>query len=286
MRDQGHRPHGEAGTGADIEKELRRLGPLVLESLRGFIKRHNDLKVERKSAAYDLVSDADRSIEALVWAQVHNELPGDGFLGEEHGWRSGPTGKRDWVVDPVDGTMNFVNGLPWACSAIGVLAGEEALAGLVVDPYHEDIYLSAPGQSGTELNGEPVRVMPGDDLAGKVVVLEVPSGISPEVLAPVAREVTRRGGSVRVMGSGALALACVAAGLARVVVHAGPKIWDVAAGVALVEHAGGIVVGREARYELGRPGPLVAGSAASCELLQPALAECDLGDVEPLQAWP
>lgn len=283
---KGRRPYDEALAGSDIEQELRHLGALVLENLRTFIKRHDDLKVEHKSAAYDLVTDADRSIEALLWEDVHAALPEDGFLGEEHGWRRGPTGERDWVVDPIDGTMNFVNGLPWACSAIGVMSGREALAGLVVDPYHRDMYLSSSEKSGTELNGERVRVLPGDDFAGKVVVLEVPSGVSPEVLQPVAREVTRRGGSVRVMGSGALALASVAAGRAQVAVHAGPKIWDVAGGVALVKHAGGVVVGRGAPYELGSAGPLIAGSAASCELVGPFLAECDLGDVEALQAWP
>ncbi|MGH9107473.1 MAG: inositol monophosphatase family protein [Acidimicrobiales bacterium] len=273
---------GASGTITDawrVDAHLRRLAGLVLPRLREIAAHRERLIVSSKSAAYDLVSDADRSIEASLWEETHLAFPEDGFLGEEQGWRQGPTRRRDWVVDPIDGTVNFVNGLPWACCAIAALGADDARAGAVIDPFREEVYLTSSPDGGSELNGEPMKVATAGDLAGKVVLLEVPSGCEPRVLDPVARSVLGHGGSSRMMGSGALALALVAAGRAQAVVHAGPCIWDVAAGVALVRHAGGVVLGGTGPYDRGAPGPLVAGNAESCQVLQEALAQCDLSSL-------
>lgn len=260
-----------------VERHLRHLASLVLSRLQEVLEHQERLVVSTKTAVYDLVTDVDRSVEAWLWEEVHRVFPEDGFLGEEHGWRLGPTGARDWVVDPIDGTTNFASGLPWACCSIAALCSGSAGAGVIVDPYRAEIHLTASAAKGSEVNGETVRVSPGGDLEGKVVLLEVPSGVSPSVLQVVEQAVLRRGGAPRVMGSGALALASVAAGRAQATVHAGPNIWDVAAGVALVEHAGGVVLGAAAPYLLGAPGPLVAGSAETCEVLQPLLVGLDTG---------
>jgi myo-inositol-1(or 4)-monophosphatase len=229
------------------------------------------LQVSTKEGAFDLVTDADRSTEAWLWERVHAAFPEDGFLGEEYGWRLGPTAGRDWVVDPIDGTANFLSGIPWACSSIAVLSSGSACSGLIVDPFRREVYLTVSASHGSELDGKRVRVAPGEDLAGKVVLLEVPSGKPLAALAPVDQLVVSAGGTARAMGSGALAMALVAAGRAQAIVHAGPKIWDVAAGVALVENAGGVVLGGDGPYVLGGDGPLVAGNASVCRVLQGAL---------------
>jgi len=258
-----------------LERYLRDTSVAVTKRLQATLAGGRDrLQVSAKEGAYDIVTDVDRAIENSLWEEIHQRFPEDGFLGEEHGWRLGPTSGRDWVVDPVDGTMNFVNGLPWACCSIGVLEAGEPTAGLIVDPYRDEVYLTLSREDGTELNGHARTIAEGSDVAGKVILLEVPSGVSFTVLAGVERAVRDRGGTARVMGSGALAMALTAVGRVHGVVHYGPNAWDVAAGVALVDHAGGITLGREGRYELGRAGPLVAGNEEVCRMLQEALQSC------------
>lgn len=273
-----------------LEAELRRLAVPLRRRLGEVLASRERLTVAAKTAAYDLVTDADRSIEDWLFTEVHKAFPDDGFLGEEGGWRIGPTGAQDWVVDPIDGTVNLVSGVPWACCAIAVVRHGRPVAGLVLDPFRGDLYFTGPN-GGSELNGTPTRVAPGADLAGKVVLLEVPSGWPIETLAPIASTVLERGGSTRSMGSGALATALVAAGRAQAVVHAGPAVWDIAAGVALVRHAGGAVVGNDGDYRCGAPGPLVAGSAACCDLLAHVLGRCELAEMrartkqQAIESW-
>lgn len=273
-----------ASTGA-LEGQLRGLAPMLLDALHETLERRDELVIVTKRSAHDLVSDADRTIEALLFDAIRAAFPDDGFLGEEGGWRHGPTAVRDWIVDPIDGTMNFVHGLPWACSAVGVVERGGASAGIVVDPYRDEVYLTVSSAAGSERNGRALAVAPGGELAGGIVLLEVPSGVSPNVLAPLADAVVEAGGSPRTMGSGALAMALVAAGAVQGLVHAGPSVWDVAAGVALVEHAGGSCLGREGLYDLAEPSPLVAGSPETASRLQQVLARCPLPDISARSAW-
>jgi len=253
------------------DEHLRRLAPLVSAKLMEVIERRTRLDVSTKGAAYDLVTDADCSMEEWLWDETRRAFPADGFLGEERGWRAGPTGGTDWVVDPIDGTVNLVNGVGWACCSIGALFEGAPAAGLIVDPYRNEIFLTSSPDGGTELNGAPVTVAAGPALAGRLVILEVPSGTSTAALAAIAEVVLAKDGAVRSMGSGALALATVAAGRALAAVHLDPCIWDIAAGVALVEHAGGIVLAGDGPYVAGRPGPLVAGNREVCAQLQAPL---------------
>jgi myo-inositol-1(or 4)-monophosphatase len=258
-----------------LEQYLLDTAAVMTKRLQTALARGRDrFQVSTKEGAYDIVTDIDRALENSLWEEIHERFPEDGFLGEEQGWRLGPTSGRDWVVDPIDGTMNFVNGLPWACCSIAVLEAGRPTAGLIVDPYRNEVYLTLSSEGGSELNGRSRTVAEGSDLAGKVILLEVPSGVSFTVLSGVERAVRERGGTARVMGSGALAMAMTAVGRVHGVVHSGPNAWDVAAGVALVHHAGGVTLGGGGRYELGGTGPLVAGNDEVCRVLQDALRTC------------
>lgn len=254
-----------------LEELLRFLAGGAMIRMRAALALGRDaLEVATKSSPSDLVTVADRSIEAWLWNEIHDAFPADGFLGEEQGWRESAGGRR-WIVDPVDGTINFATGLPWACSSIGVVEDGRAIAGAIGDPYRQELYLTVPGSGGSELDGALVSVIPGASLAGRVVLLEVQTGSSSSALSSVESFVRSRGGTTRMMGSGALAMALVASGRAHAVVHAGPSIWDVAAGVALVENAGGCVLGATGPYVLGHDGPLVAANAEVAEMLRAAL---------------
>lgn len=261
-----------------LDQHLRRLAALMLDALHATLSHRDRLEVTVKSSPHDLVSDADRSIERLIFDFTRAVFPEDGFLGEEGGWANRSMDGRNWVVDPVDGTMNFVHGFPIACSSVGVLEAGRAIAGLVVDPYRDDVYLACHGVHGSQKNDKTISVSPGGDLAGQIVLIEVPSGVSPSVLGPVQDSVIAAGGSPRTIGSGALALALVASGVVHGVVHAGPSIWDVAGGIALVEHAGGTVLSRHGSYVFGESGPLVAASPEAAHRLQATLLSCVFAD--------
>lgn len=154
-----------------------------------------------------------------------------------------------------------MSGIPWWCTSIGVLSSGSACAGLIVDPFRRESYLTVSDQ-GSELNGRQVQVASGADLGGRVVLTEVRSGEPFTALGAIAERVVSAGGAARAIGSGALAMALVTAGRAQAVVHTGPSVWDIAAGAALVEHAGGVVVDDQGRpYVLGSDGPLIAGNA-------------------------
>ena len=264
------------GEASDLESHLRSLAQGVLERMDAAIRDRGRMGVETKHGPQDLVTTADRALEAWLFEVTSHAYPRDGFLGEERGWRRGPTGRRDWIIDPIDGTTNFVSGLPWSCCSVALLEGGEPVAGLVAESSRHDVYLTAGRDRPSELNGKRTEVAGDPSLAGKLVLLELPADAPPGTLEAVEVEVRRRGGGVRVMGAAALALAAVAAGQAHAAVLAAPSAWDVAAGVALVRHAGGVVLGLEGGYQLEAGGPVIAGCAAVSAQLQEATRRCAL----------
>ncbi|MBS1907851.1 MAG: inositol monophosphatase [Actinobacteria bacterium] len=199
-----------------------------------------------KSTLADIVTEADREVEALIRARLAAERPGDGFLGEESGGGESTTGIT-WVVDPIDGTVNYASGIPlYAVSIAAVEGGSDpdrwtALAGVVQSPVVGETFSAARGE-GARLNGERLRVAePGP--AG--ALLATGFGYDPSTHAgdlatvgrvmPVARDL-RRGGSA------ATDLAYVAAGRLDGYFERGLSPWDFAAGALLVQEAGGVFV--------------------------------------------
>ncbi len=230
------------------------------------------LAADAKESPHDLVTHVDREIEAEMRRMVAARFPDHGFLGEEAGTTG--AGPWQWVVDPVDGTTNYANGLPVACSSMAVLHDGRPVAAAVVDPCRGERFMAVRG-GGTTLNGIPAHVKRrGDGIAGGLVLCELAGGHPWPGLPALAAFADRQGATVRVLGSGALATAEVAAGRADAVVHVGPHAWDVAAGCLLVEEAGGEVTGWRGTqaYDLFGGGPMLAGAPAACAILRQGLA--------------
>lgn len=203
------------------------------------------LQVEQKSAAYDLVSQADRETEQAVREVLAAVRPQDGFLGEEGGVQR--VGELTWVVDPIDGTTNYLYGLPaWAVSIAAVAGdatagpGPTPLVAVVLEPALGLLTTAVRG-GGTTSNGEPVRVRPTTDLIEAVVDV----GLGDRARRHAAgRLVTTLDGKVRDLrrhASAASALAMVATGRLEAYWGPGVQVWDVAAGALLVTEAGGLV---------------------------------------------
>jgi myo-inositol-1(or 4)-monophosphatase len=209
-----------------------------------------------KTSDTDPVSDADREAESTITDLLAAERPDDGLLGEE-GSRSATASGRRWVIDPLDGTVNFLYGIPqWAVS-IALEDAEGPLVGVVHDPVHDETFRARRG-GGAQCNGHPIRVGARDQLEHALVA----TGFSYReerrgAQAEVARRVLTRVRDIRRAGAAALDLAWLAAGRLDGYYEHGLSPWDWAAGRLLVTEAGG------ATQELpGDPPGLVAAAPA------------------------
>jgi myo-inositol-1(or 4)-monophosphatase len=195
------------------------------------------VNVTAKSSPTDLVSEADHAAERLIRDRLAAARPGDGFLGEEGGNASGSSGLR-WVVDPLDGTINFLFGIPqWAVS----IACEDArgtLVGVIYDPMRDELW-TAERDGPALLDGRPIEASTRDDLATALVATGF--GYDAEVRrlqAAVAAELLPQVRDIRRLGSAALDLAWTAAGRYDAFYERGLNAWDLAAGALLCRRAG------------------------------------------------
>jgi myo-inositol-1(or 4)-monophosphatase len=203
-----------------------------------------------------MVSDADRQAEEAITAILHAERPDDGLLGEEGASVSGSSGRR-WVVDPLDGTTNFLYGLgAWAVS-VAVEDDDGAIAGVVFDPVRGELFAAERG-AGATANGEPIRVRTGATLERALIATGFGYDADRRARqAEVVRTVLPRVRDIRRAGAAALDLAWLAAGRLDGYWERGLHPWDWAAGRLLVTEAGGEV------WDLsGEPHGLVAAEPA------------------------
>ncbi len=226
----------ETGT-STLHEDLQLAGDLVVVAGRLADRMlRAGLEVARKTSISDVVSDADKAAEALVAARLVELRPGDGVLGEEGAARPG---RRTWVIDPVDGTYNFVSGLPAWCSAIALIDGDQLLLGAVYQATTDELWLGGAGLP-TTLNGVPLEKLADRKLADISISTYLnPARLSkPELLEPLLRTISKAA-VLRVIGSGSIELAAVAGGRLGVWVHADTLAWDWLPGAALIQGVGG-----------------------------------------------
>lgn len=212
------------------EIAIREAGSLALSFYRSAT-----LAIEDKGVQ-DVVSEADRACEALIVRELSRRFPDDGFLGEEGGLAK--TGELTWVIDPIDGTANFVRGIPFWCVSIGLVSAGRAVVGLVYDPVADELF-SASESAGATRNGVPITV------SGETRIDRARIGVGFSYRRPVAphtdaiRSLLEAKCEYLRLGSGALAMAYVADGRFDGYWERHINSWDVAAGLALVTAAGG-----------------------------------------------
>lgn len=219
-------------------------------------------KVRHKGPA-DLVTEADLAAQEAVRAILLKACPGHGFLAEED--VSIPSREDDlrWIVDPLDGTINYVHGLPGYAVSIALEQRGRVLVGVVLDPLAQECFIAVAG-NGAELNGRQLRASGATSLAEALVSVSFPAGVGrddPTIVEFV--EVLVRSRSMRRLGSAALNLCYVAAGRLDAYFAAANKSWDVAAGLLLVTEAGGVVTSYAGRpVALERPDLVAAATPA------------------------
>jgi myo-inositol-1(or 4)-monophosphatase len=211
---------------------------------RGLVRDFGEienLQVSRKGAG-DFVSAADRRAEEAIREELMGARPAYGWLGEESGEEEGRDETRRWIVDPLDGTTNFLHGLPhWAVS-IALEHKGKIVAGVIYDPAKDEMFVAEQG-AGAWMNDRRLRVSGRRDLSASIFATGLPWGAKRTMGAMFKdlAEILPRTAGVRRFGSAALDLAYVAAGRYDGYWEREVHPWDIAAGLILVREAGGLV---------------------------------------------
>jgi myo-inositol-1(or 4)-monophosphatase len=211
----------------------------------------------------DYVSQADRKAEDIIFAELSRARPGYGFLMEERGAVSGDDDQHRWIVDPLDGTTNFLHGIPIFSVSIALERQGQVVAGVVYNPAMDELYTAERG-GGAFLNDRRLRVAARTKLSDAVIGCGVPHlgrGRHGNFLIEL-RNVMAEVSGIRRLGSAALDLAYVAAGRMDGFWEDGLSAWDIAAGMLLIREAGGFVSDLNGGQTMLEKGALVAGNEA------------------------
>lgn len=256
----GGDPEALLGTALDAA----RLGG---EILRRHLGSAGDLAVTEKGRN-DFVTRADRESEEAMVSLIRSRHPEHGFRAEES--PASPGTGAEWIIDPLDGTTNFIHRYPFFATSVAVRAGRELRAGAVYDPVRDEMFAAALGRGAT-LNGSPIRVSPCQGLSDALLVTGFPFrslSILPRFLDSLDRLI-RASSGVRRDGSAALDCCYVACGRYDGFWECALSAWDIAAGALIIREAGGVVTDFE-----GADGFLDSGDiVASPRAMHPALLE-------------
>ncbi len=205
-----------------------------------------------KSNPFDWVTDTDRTLERHTRRVLAAEFPDVPVLGEEYGADAGiDTSPYRWVVDPVDGTANYVTGFPWCAYSLALVDAHGPVVGVIADPSRAQIYAAARGR-GVRANGVPVRIAPRSPVGGLVC-----SELSLQRAPGFTRQAVAAHTGVRVLGSSALAITQVALGHAVAAVLDRYQEWDVAGALCLASEAGAVVVDSDGRPDAMPEGAMI-----------------------------
>jgi myo-inositol-1(or 4)-monophosphatase len=232
----------------------------------------------------DFVTVADNRAEKTLFEELSRARPGYGFVMEEGGRIEGSDKTHVWHIDPLDGTTNFLHGLPIFAISIGLEREGQLVAGLVYNPASDDLYIAERGQ-GAYLNNTRLRVAARRDLVDTLITCGIPPLNRAAGHARFQTElahVMRHAGNVRRLGSAALDMCFVAAGRCDGYWERGIKTWDMAAGIVLVREAGGFVTDADGGAEMMASGSVCCGNEIIHRQLLRLLREAGTAERSPL----
>lgn len=249
-------------------KAARQAGSVLLRHMG----KLDSLNVFEK-ARHDYASEVDSLAEAEIIRELRRAYPDVAILGEESGAMG--QGRQTFVIDPLDGTSNFLRGLPHFCISIALVENGEPVDGVIFDPLRNELFTASRG-AGALLNDKKLRVADRKDMSGSLLITGFPprerSRLAPQL--DTIRALLAEAEDIRRTGSAALDLAYVAAGRADAYFEAGVKAWDIAAGMLLVREAGGRVCDFRGRGErLLNGGQMIAGNIRMVDALQKAIVQ-------------
>lgn len=228
-----------------------------------------DFKISNKEGINNLVTEVDHASEKIIIDTIRKNFPGHHILTEESGDLVQDS-EYKWIVDPIDGTVNFAHRIPICCISIGVEHNKKLVLGGIYNPYLNELFLAEKGKGAT-LNGKPISVSKKDRVINACLVTGFPYTYLDEPNGPleVFARFIRKGVPVRRLGSAAIDLAWVAAGRFDGFYEHKLQAWDSAAGFLMVEEAGGRVTHFNGDdYSPYRPGLIASNGTIHDELMQ------------------
>ncbi len=249
-----------------IAEEAARRGGAVLQEWR------SRFTVSEKGPA-DLVTEADFAAQETIHVFIRDHFPDHAFLGEEQLKCDRPDSKYRWIIDPLDGTSNYVHGFPYYAVSIGLEYEHELVAGVIFDPTRDEMFSAVRGQ-GARLNGRPIHASPIQRASEAMLMASLPRGVQRSDPAIVRFLQALHGvQTVQRSGSAALNLAYTAAGRIDGFFSSSLKPWDMAAGVVIVIEAGGIVSALDGKpFDVNLPEVLACNNSVLHEQLKQLLA--------------
>ena len=191
-------------------------------------------------AAHDIKLQIDIETQELISKLLLDEFPAHALYGEE-GMVRDQSNEHQWIVDPLDGTVNYFYGIPHFCTSIALRLHNEIMVGVIYDPIRDEMWVGQKGEA-PKLNGEPFHVSDRAELAEAVISVGLAKTRETiDTNFPLLQAMIHRVRKCRVLGSAALDLAYVACGRFDAYIETGISLWDIAAGWLLVENAGGTV---------------------------------------------
>ena len=237
-------------------RAARKAGDFMLRAM----DRPEEFDIETK-APNDFVSNIDKTAEAIIVDQIRETYPDHAIIGEEFGAKSGNS-EFTWIIDPLDGTLNFLQGIPHFAISIGIMKGRHHEHGIIYDPVRGEEFIASRG-SGAQLNGKRIRVSARSKLEDCVLATGLPPGSVENRLDEYMvglKDLTGSCRGIRRAGSAALDLAYVAAGRTDGFWEMGLSQWDIAAGIVLVREAGGFVSDLEGGESFFNSGDIIAAN--------------------------
>ncbi|MEN9696815.1 MAG: hypothetical protein RLZ56_236 [Bacteroidota bacterium] len=224
--------------------------------------------ISSKESLNDLVTEADHASEKAIFAIIQSNHPDHFILSEETG--AVPTqSSTKWIIDPIDGTINFANGIPICCVSIGVEENGEMIMGAVYNPFMNELFFAEKGKGAT-LNGKPIQVSDKDNLLASCLVTGFPYQYLDTENGPlqIFEKLIRKAIPVRRLGSAALDLCWTAAGRFDGFYEHKLQAWDSAAGYLIVQEAGGVVTDLKGdKYNPYQPGIIASNGKIHDQLL-------------------
>jgi myo-inositol-1(or 4)-monophosphatase len=223
-----------------------------------YFSRRAQLEIERKGMQ-DLVSVADRAVEELIRQRLSGAFPDDDLLGEEGGGAERRDGAGLWVIDPIDGTANFLRGMPYWSVALAYVVDDRVEIGVTYDPVHDELFWARRG-GGAHRDEAPIRVSGATDPKRAIIGSTFTFKMEIEGYVALIEGILRAGSDHRRMGSTALMMCHVADGRLDGCATGYCNSWDVIGGLLLVQEAGGVASDFIAENGLLEPGSALAGT--------------------------
>lgn len=221
---------------------------LALGAGRIIKEKYHDVKKWRaKSDPGDIVTEVDEASEKYIIDRIKAAFPNDHILAEESGALGGKNDGRVWIIDPLDGTRNYMTGIPFFCVSIALTVNGEPEVGAIYDPIHDEMFFAKKG-GGAYLNGEPISVCGMNSLDESLISVSwVNRKADRKAFIDYIDRISLKTSYFRRLGSAALVMSYVACGRLHAYMQAGLCPWDVAAGIVIIQEAGGLVTDFQGR---------------------------------------